>query len=441
MRLLERWFHLAAQGTSVRTELTAGLTTFAAMAYILAVNPAIRGETGMDRGALLTATALASAVMTAVFALATNYPLALAPGMGMNAFFAYTLCLGQQVPWPTALGLTFLSGVLFLGLTVTGLRRRIVEAIPLELKTAISCGIGLFIAFIGLKNAGIVAPDPVTLVRAGDLSVPPVLLALGGIVLAAVLVWYRVRGAVILTILVLTVAGLWVPAGEGQGMVTRPPAAVVSWPSSLAPTFLKLDLADVWARLAELWPALLALLFVDLFVNLGTLLGVCQRAGLLDERGQLPRLSRALAADATAAMVGSVIGTSTVTNYIESAAGVEEGGRTGLTGLVVAACFLLALGFSPLILAIPAVATAPALVVVGIFMMQGITRLNLGDFAVAAPAVIPMLLMPLTSSISEGLALGFVCHVALRLGTGRWREISPTAGVLAVLFVLHLISR
>lgn len=441
MRLLERLFQLTALGTSVRTELTAGLTTFAAMAYILAVNPAILAETGMDRGALLTATALASALMTTVFALATNYPLALAPGMGMNAFFAYTLCLGMKIPWPTALGLTFLSGLLFLGLTVTGVRRRIFESIPQELKTAISCGIGLFIAFIGLKNAGIVAPDPVTFVRAGALSTPPVLLALGGIVLASVLVWRRVRGAVILTILFLTLVGLAVPAGEGQGPVTRLPAAVVSWPAPLTPTFLKLDLADVWARLAELWPALLALLFVDLFDNLGTLIGVCQRAGLLDERGQLPRLGRALAADASAAMVGALLGTSTVTNYIESAAGVEEGGRSGLTGLVVATCFLLALCFSPLILAIPAVATAPALVVVGIFMMQGVTRLNLGDFAVAAPAVLTMLLMPLTSSISEGLALGFISYVALRLGTGRWREISPTAAVLAVLFLLHLVSR
>lgn len=441
MRLLDRHFQLTALGTSVRTELTAGLTTFAAMAYILAVNPAILSETGMDRGALLTATALASALMTTVFALATNYPIALAPGMGMNAFFAYTLCLGMKVPWRAALALTFLSGLLFLLLTVTGLRRRIIEAIPLELKTAISCGIGLFIAFIGLKNAGIVAPDPATFIKAGNLASPPVLLALTGIVLTAVLVWRRVRGAIVLAILILTAVGLVVPGADGQGRVTQPPAAVVSLPASLAPTFLKLDLGYVLRHFWELLPALLALLFVDLFDNMGTLIGVCQRAGLLDEKGNLPRIGRALAADATAAMVGSLLGTSTVTSYIESAAGVEEGGRSGLTSLVVAGCFLLALFFSPLILAIPAVATAPALVVVGIFMMQGVTRLDLGDFAVAAPAVLTMLLMPLTSSISEGLSLGFLCYVALKLGTGRWRELSPTAGALGVLFLLHILFR
>jgi AGZA family xanthine/uracil permease-like MFS transporter len=439
MRFLDRLLVVGGQRVSARTEVMAGLTSFAAMAYILAVNPNILAVTGMDRGALVTATALASALMTAVFALATNYPIALAPGMGMNAFFAYTLCVGMKLPWQAALGLTFLSGLLFLVLTVTGLRRRIIEAIPLEIKTAISCGIGLFIAFIGLKNAGIVAADPVTFVKAGHLASPPVLLALAGIVLTALLVWRRVRGAMILAILALTAAGLLVPAAGGEGRVTQLPAAVVSLPASLAPSFLKLDLGYVLARFFELLPALLALLFVDLFDNMGTLIGVCQRAGLLDERGNLPRIGRALAADAGAAMVGACLGTSTVTSYIESAAGVEEGGRTGLTSLVVAACFLLALFFSPVILAIPAVATAPALVVVGIFMMQGVTRLDLSDFSVAAPCVLTMLLMPLTSSISEGLSLGFLCYVALKLGTGRGRELTPTAWALGALFLLHVL--
>lgn len=441
MRALERFFDLARQRTSWRTEITAGLTTFAAMAYILAVNPNILAVTGMDRGALLTATAVASALMTTVFALATNYPIALAPGMGMNAFFAYTLCLGMEVPWPAALGLVFLSGCLFLLLTVTGLRRRILESLPAELKIAISCGIGLFIAFIGLKNAGIIAPDPNTFVTAGDLSAPGTLLALVGIVLTAVLVWRRVRGAMILAILVLSVIGLFLPAPDGAGKLTKLPAAVVSLPASLAPGFLKLDLRHVFANFLFLLPALLALLFVDLFDNLGTLIGVTQRAGLLDAQGNLPRIGRALAADATAAMVGACLGTSTVTSYIESAAGVEEGGRTGLTALVVAACFLLALCFTPLILAVPAVATAPALVVVGIFMMQGVTRLDLGDFSVAAPCVLTMLLMPLTSSISEGLSLGFLCYVALRVGTGRARELTATAWVLAGLFLAHVLFR
>ena len=441
MHALDRFFALTANRTSVRTEITAGLTTFAAMAYILAVNPNILAAAGMDRGALVTATALASALMTAVFALATNYPIALAPGLGMNAFFAYTLCVGMKVPWEAALGLTFVSGVLFLMLTVTGLRRRILEALPREIKTAISCGIGLFIAFIGLKNAGIVAADSVTFVKAGNLSSPPVLLALGGIVLTAVLVWRRVHGAMILAILLLTALGLAIPAPGGEGRVTTLPSAVVSLPASLAPSFLKLDLGYVFAHFGQLVPALLALLFVDLFDNMGTLIGVSQRANLLDAQGNLPRIGRALAADAGAAMVGACLGTSTVTSYIESAAGVEEGGRTGLTSLVVAACFLLALFFSPVILAIPSVATAPALVIVGIFMMQAVTRLDFSDLTVTAPCVLTMLLMPLTSSISEGLSLGFLCYVLLKLGTGRWRELTPTAGVLGLLFLLHVLLR
>lgn len=440
-RAIERFFRLHEQRTTIRTEVTAGLTTFAAMAYILAVNPNILAAAGMDLPALVTATGLASALMTTVFALATNYPIALAPGLGMNAFFAYTLCVGMSVPWPAALGLTFLSGALFLLLTVTGLRRRIIEAIPRELKTAIGCGIGLFIAYNGLKNAGIVAPDPNTFVKAGALASPPVLLALAGIVLTAVLVWRKVRGAIILAIVALTVVGLFVPAVQGEGRLTKLPASVVSWPASLGPSFLKLDLRYVFEHFATLLPALLALLFVDLFDNMGTLIGVSQRAGLLDAQGNLPRLGQALAADATAAMAGACLGTSTVTSYIESAAGVEEGGRTGLTALVVAICFLLSLFLTPLILAVPAVATAPALVVVGIFMMQDVTRLNLADFSVAAPAVLTMLLMPLTSSISEGLSLGFLCHAALKVGTGRWRDLTPTAWVLAALFLAHVLLR
>jgi AGZA family xanthine/uracil permease-like MFS transporter len=441
MPFLDRFFGLSAHRTSVRTEVTAGLTTFAAMAYILAVHPNILAAAGMDRGALVTATALSSALLTTVFALATNYPIALAPGLGMNAFFAYTLCLGMKVPWPAALALTFLSGCLFLFLTVSGLRRRIIEAIPPPIKTAIGCGIGLFIAFNGLKSAGIVAADPNTLVKAGPLSAPSTLLALGGILLTALLVWRRVRGAIVLTILVLAGIGLVLPAPGGKGTLTQLPATLVSLPASLAPGFLKLDFGYVFANFLELLPALLALLFVDLFDNMGTLIGVSQRAGLLDSQGNLPRIGRALAADAAATMTGACLGTSTVTSYIESAAGVEEGGRTGLTGLVVAVGFLLALFFTPIILAIPSVATAPALVIVGIFMMQAVTRLDFSDLSMAAPCVLTMLLMPLTSSISEGFALGFLCHVALRLGTGRARELTPTAWVLGGLFFLHVVLR
>jgi adenine/guanine/hypoxanthine permease len=438
--MLARLFQLEAHGTSVRRELVAGLTTFAAMAYILAVNPAILAQAGMDKGALITATALASALMTAVMALATNYPIALAPGMGLNAFFTFGICLGAKIPWQGALGLVFYSGVLFLLLTLTGIRRRLIGAIPHELKLAITCGIGLFIAFIGLKGAGVISANPATFVSLGDIRQPGPLLALGGIILAAVLVWRKVPGAIIITVLALTGLGFLLKTADGQP-VTPLPAAVVSAPVSLAPTFLQLDLGYFWTHWRVCLPLLLALLFVDLFDNMGTLIGVCQRAGLLDRDGHLPRLGRALTADAAAAMVGSTLGTSTVTSYIESAAGVEAGGRTGLTALTTAGCFLLALFFSPLIGVIPAAATAPALVIVGVFMMQSVAELDLKDFSKAVPAVVTMLAMPLTFSIAEGIALGFVVYAFFMLGTGRAREVKPLAWVLAVLFLAHLVTR
>jgi AGZA family xanthine/uracil permease-like MFS transporter len=438
---MERLFKLSENKSSLKQELTAGLTTFAAMAYILAVNPVILSAGGMDKGAVVTATALASAVMTAVMALATNYPIGLAPGMGMNAFFAYTICINMKVPWQAALAMTFLSGFLFLILSVSGIRQKIIEAIPIELKLAISAGIGLFIAFIGLKNGGIIVSDPVTFVRIGRLSSPGCLMVLGGIILAAVLVWRRIHGAIILTVLGLTAIGLFVPGNEpGQTISTRP-AALIAMPASLAPTFLKLDFSYVASNLAKCVPLILAILFVDIFDNMGTLIGVTSRAGLLDEKGNLPRIGRVLAADAGAAMVGSCLGTSTVTSYIESAAGVEEGGRTGLTALVVAGCFLLALFLHPLFLAIPPVATAPALVIVGIFMMQSTTKLDLGDFAKAVPAVLTMVLMPLSFSISEGLSIGFLAYVALRVGTGRGREVTLVGYLLALLFLFHVLWR
>lgn len=425
----------------MKQELTAGLTTFAAMAYILAVNPVILSAAGMDKGAVITATALASAIMTAVMALATNYPIALAPGMGMNAFFAYTICVSMGVPWQPALAMTFISGMLFLVLSVSGVRQKIIEAIPLELKLAISAGIGLFIAFIGLKNGGIIVSDPVTFVRIGSLSSPACVMVLGGIILASVLVWRKIHGAIILTVLALTFIGLFVPANEpGKTIATRP-ETLVALPASLAPTFLKLDFGYVLANLGQCLPLILAILFVDVFDNMGTLIGVTSRAGLLDEKGNLPRVGRVLAADASAAMVGACLGTSTVTSYIESAAGVEEGGRTGLTSLVVAGCFLLALFLHPLFLAIPAVATAPALVIVGVFMMQSTAKLNLTDFAVALPAVLTMVLMPLSFSISEGLTIGFLVYVALMVGIGRGRQVTVVGYVLALFFLAHIVWR
>jgi len=439
--MLEKWFQLSANGTSVKREITAGLTTFAALSYILAVNPSILKDAGMDFGALVTATALASAIMTAAMALATNYPIALAPGMGMNAFFTYTICIAHKVPWNAALAMVFLSGLLFMVLTIGGIRRRIIEAIPHEMKIAITCGIGLFIAFIGLQKGGIIAGSPATMVTVGKLSAPQPQLVLLGIVVSAILIWRKIRGGIILTILGLAAAGLVVSAPDGSGPLTRLPEQVVAMPESLAPTFLKLDLAAVFNNLLQWYPLILAILFVDLFDNMGTLIGVASRAGLLDRSGNLPRLGRALAADASAAMVGSCLGTSTVTSYIESAAGVEEGGRTGLTALTVSVCFLLALFFHPVIRMIPDFATAPALVIVGVLMMQGATELDWKDFSKAAPAVLTMFLMPLTFSISEGLTIGFLVYVALQVGIGRARNITPVGYMLAGLFLLHLITR
>ena len=437
--MLNRFFQLEQHGTTVRREIIGGITTFAAMAYILAVNPGLLAASGMDKGALITATALSAALMTLLMALMTNYPIALAAGMGVNAFIAFTVCGTMAIPWPAALGLVFYSGLIFLVLSVTGIRRKLIEAIPAELKLAITCGIGLFIAFIGLKGGGVIVADAATFVTLGDFHQPAPLLVLFGLVLTAVLVWRKVPGAIILGVLTLTVIGLFLPAADGKGTITMKPDGLVALPASLAPTFLKLDLGYFWANWQKCLPIVLALLFVDLFDNMGTLIAVCQRAGLLDSNGNLPRIGRALTADATAAMVGSTLGTSTVTSYIESAAGVEAGGRTGLTAIVTAGCFLAALLFNPIIGIIPAAATAPALIIVGIFMMQSAAELDLRDFAKAVPAVVTMLVMPLAFSIAEGIAVGFVVYVAFMAGCGRHREVSPLAYVLGVLFLAHLI--
>ncbi len=437
--MLNRFFQLEQHGTTVRREVIGGITTFAAMAYILAVNPGILSASGMDKGALITATALSAALMTLLMALMTNYPIALAAGMGVNAFVAFTVCGAMAIPWPAALGLVFYSGLIFLVLSVTGIRRKLIEAIPAELKLAITCGIGLFIAFIGLKGGGVIVADAATFVTLGDFHQPAPLLVLFGLVLTAVLVWRKVPGAIIIGVLALTVIGLFLPNADGKGTLTVMPDRLVALPASLAPTFLKLDLGYFWANWQKCLPVVLALLFVDLFDNMGTLIAVCQRAGLLDEKGNLPRIGRALTADATAAMVGSTLGTSTVTSYIESAAGVEAGGRTGLTAIVTAGCFLLALLFNPIIGIIPAAATAPALVIVGVFMMQSAAELDLRDFAKAVPAVITMLVMPLAFSIAEGIAVGFVVYVAFMAGCGRHREVSPLAYILGLLFLAHLI--
>jgi AGZA family xanthine/uracil permease-like MFS transporter len=435
--MLTRFFDLDRHRTTVGRELQAGLTTFAAMAYILAVNPSILANTGMDKGALVTVTALTAAVATTIMALLTNYPIALAPGMGINAFFTFTICLGKGVPWPEALGMVFVNGVIFFALSVTGVREKIIAAIPAPLKIAVTCGIGMFIAFIGLKNGGVIVANPATFVAPGDFASGSAALCLAGILLTAVLVARRVPAAIVLGIAVITLAGLFVPDGHG-GTVTPHPTAIFAAPASPAPVFLKLSfhfLTSTPALFAAL-PLILTLLLVDMFDNIGTLIGVTKRAGFLGADGRLPKAGRALLADSTATLLSALCGTSTVVSYIESASGVEAGGRTGLTTLTTAALMLLALFLTPLILIIPAAATAPALVIVGVFMMQTITEIPMGDFKIAAPAVLTIFAIPLTFSIAEGIGFGLISAALLALGLGRPREFPPLGyGIAAVFFL------
>ena len=440
MNLLERFFKLRENGTTLRREVLAGMTTFAAMSYIIVVNPLILKNAGMDQTGLITVTALAAAILTALMALATNYPLCMAPGMGLNAFFTFGVCLGMRVPWQAALGLVFYSGCLFCMLSVAGIRKLLIDSIPNDLKIAISCGIGLFIAFIGLKNGGIIVGNPETLVTLGNLASPGPMLVLGGIILGAALVFHRVPGAVILPILAITLAGVFIPGADGSAL-THLPGRFIGTPASISPLFLAFDLGYLWRHFSFAFPIVLTFLFVEVFDNMGTLIAVTKRAGLMKPDGTIPRVERAFVADAGAAMIGSALGTSSVVSYIESAAGVEEGGRTGLTGLAVAVCFLLALVFTPLIAAVPQVATAPALVLVGLLMMQGLSDLDFHDFLTAAPAFLTMLIMPLAFSISEGIGVGFISYVAIRLLAGKGREVSLVAYVLAALFLLHDLTR
>lgn len=436
--MLARLYRLPENGTTVGRELQAGATTFAAMAYILAVNPAILAAAGMPQPALVTVTALTAAVSTLLMGLLTNFPLALAPGMGINAYFAFTICLGLGVSWQSALGLVFVNGCIFLALSVTGVRERIIHAIPHSLKLAVTCGIGIFIAFIGLKNGGLIVDHPATFVTHGDFATPAVLLCLGGIFLTAILVARRVPGAIILSILAVTLVGVFVP-GAGGKAVTVLPDSLVALPASPAPTFLQLNFDLLVQDFAKAFPIVLTLLLVDMFDNIGTLIGVTQRAGLLQPDGTLPKAGRALVADSIAAILSSLFGTSTVVSYIESASGVEAGGRTGLTGATTAVLFLLALFLTPLILAIPAAATAPALVIVGVFMFQSAAKLDLSDIATVVPVFLIVVGIPLFFSIAEGIGLGLIAYAVLQVAAGRARQTPLLAYVLAAVFALHLL--
>lgn len=422
-------FRLRENHTNARTEVIAGITTFMTMAYLLALHPQILSEAGMDRGAVFTATILASVAAMAIMAFYANLPIALAPGMGLNAFFAYTVVLQMGYSWEMALTAVFIEGLLFILLSFFRVREAIINSIPAGLKQAISVGIGLFIALIGLSNAGIVTANESTLVALGDMTDPSVLLALAGILVIGALLVLKVRGALILGILIISLAGI--PFGITQ----VPERGIVASPPSLEPVLFKFDLRHLADP--EMLTVIFTFLFVDVFDTVGTLVGVCSKAGMLDKEGKVPRVKRALLADAIGTTVGAALGTSTVTSYIESAAGISAGGRTGLTTLVVAVLFLLALFLSPLFLAIPAAATAPALVVVGLFMFSPIQRTNLEDYSEAIPVFLTVIIMPLTYSISEGIVFGIFSYVVLKLISGRWKEISFVMFILCILFVLR----
>jgi adenine/guanine/hypoxanthine permease len=452
--MLQRLFKLTEHRTTVSRELFAGMATFAAMAYILAVNPSILmngfgadPQIGSDptaaayvatKGALVTVTALTAALSTILMALMTNYPIALAPGMGINAFFAFSICLGAGVPWPQALGMVFLNGCIFLLLSVTGVREKIVKCIPYPLKIAITCGIGIFIAFIGLKNGGIIVSNPATFVGPGDFTQGPVALALIGIVVVLVLVARKVPGSIVIGIIATTLIGLFVPDGQG-GHVTRLPESIFAVPASPMPVFFKLEFGfmSTAGTFLKILPLLLTLLLVDMFDNIGTLIGVTKRAGLLDKDGNLPKAGRALVADSLAAIMSSLFGTSTVVSYIESASGVEAGGRTGLTAVSTAVCMLLALFLTPLILIIPAAATAPALVVVGVFMLQAVTEIDMSDFKIAAPSALTIIGIPLTFSIAEGIGMGLISAALLAIATGKPKGFTLTGYIIALIFFLE----
>jgi adenine/guanine/hypoxanthine permease len=427
--MLEQLFKLSENKTNVRTEVVAGITTFLTMAYIIFVNPNILSKAGMPFGPVFTATCLAAAVGTLLMAFLSNYPIALAPGMGLNAYFAFVVVGVMKYSWQVALGCVFISGIIFFIISVLPIREWIVNAIPKSLKMAIAAGIGLFLALIALENASIVVSNPATLVTHGNLTTWPVVMATLGFVLIVALEHRRVMGGVIIGILVVTIVSIIFGHQKFGGVFDMPP--------SVAPVFLQMDLAG--AMKAGLLVVVFAFLFVDLFDNTGTLIALAHRGGFMRPDGTVPRLHRALMADSSAAMIGAAIGTSTTTSYIESASGIAAGGRTGLTAVTVAVLFLLALFISPLAGSIPAYATAPALLYVACLMMRGLVEIEWDDITEAAPAVVTAIAMPFTFSIAEGISFGFISYVLIKLLSGRWKDIHPAVGILAVLFVIKYV--
>ena len=426
--MLNKLFGLNPKETNVKTEIMAGLTTFLTMAYILAVNPNILSATGMDRGALFSTTVLISAAATILMGLYAKLPFALAPGMGLNAFFAYTICLIMGYSWQFALTAVFLEGLIFILLTVTNVREKIVDIIPETLKKSISVGIGIYIAFIGLSSAEIVVNNDATLVSIGDLSQGPALLCIIGIVLSSVLLIKKVPGALLIGIIVTTLIGIPLGVTQFNGVMSTPP--------SMEPIFCKFEWTKIFT--SEMFVIVFTLLFVDLFDTIGTLIGVTTRAGMI-KNGKIPHLKQAFMVDALATTSGAIMGSSTVTTFVESAAGVEQGGRSGLTAFVCGLCFLVSLFFAPLFLSIPSAATAPVLVLVGVMMMSSVVEINFREYSEAIPAFICFVMMPLCYSISDGIVLGMLSYVIINLCAGKYNKLSIGMYILSAFFLLKFL--
>lgn len=430
---LNSYFKLKEKGTTVRTEVLAGITTFMTMAYILAVNPSILSATGMDASSVFAATAISSAIATAIMALYANLPVGLAPSMGLNAFFAFSVCLGMGYSWQFALTAVFLEGIIFILLTITNLREAILNCIPLSLKKAISAGIGLFIAFIGLQGSGIVVDNPATLVSMGDITSPNAIVTLIGLFAVAVMLIFNIRGALLYGILIAAAAGIFLGVTKTENLSL---ASIFAVPS-VAPTFWQFDFSQIFTT--DMVFVLTTFLFVDLFDTVGTLVGVATKGNLLDKEGRLPEAKQAFMADAVGTCLGAILGTSTVTSFVESASGVAAGGRSGLTALVIAFFFLISLFLAPIFLLIPAAATAPALIIVGLFMISPIKEVDFDDFSVSVPVFVTIIGMPLTYSIAHGIAWGVISYVIINILTGKTKQIHPLTAILAVIFALKFI--
>jgi AGZA family xanthine/uracil permease-like MFS transporter len=434
---IRKAFGLDPEKHSIRTEIVAGITTFLTMAYILAVNPSIFGALdGMPNGAVFTATALAAIIATLVMAFYAKKPFALAPGMGLNAFFVYTVCLTMGHSWQFALTAVFIEGIIFIILTLTKVRQWILNSIPLSLKSAIGAGIGLFIAFIGLQNAGLIVNSDSTLVTLGDVCHGSGLLAVIGVFITAMLLILKVRGGILLGILITALLGL-VIKDPATGVALTHFSGVVDTPPSVAPIFMKFEWSQIfsWDMLAVVF----TFLFIDMFDTMGTVIGVSQKAGFVDEKGNVEDIDKVFMADSIGTVCGACLGTSTTTTYVESSAGVGEGGRTGLTAFSTAMCFVLALFFAPIFLGIPSAATAPALILVGVMMMEPVVRIDWTNFREAIPAFVTLILMPVAYSISDGILIGMITYVVLNALTGKAKDITPTMWVLAVLFIARYI--